>query len=56
MAFFEPGSFILYQQASLQEPAWPALVCPDEMAPKEIHEQRPRVYNTLILIMEKFEL
>jgi hypothetical protein len=54
MALFEPGRFILYQQP--QEPAWPALVCPDDMAPKGVHEQRPRVYNTLILLMEKFEL
>ncbi|PSN66711.1 hypothetical protein BS50DRAFT_666692 [Corynespora cassiicola Philippines] len=46
-----PGCFVLYQKDPSTGLPWPAVICPDDFAPKDLRKNRPIRFNTLILIM-----
>ena len=53
MAFFKPGSYVLYANTDEQVPSWPAVVVPDDWATPDI--VRPHGYRTLVLLIKKLE-
>ena len=54
-----PSSLVQYQASGSTLPPWPAVICTDDMAPKEVQRIRPQGYVrvTLVLLLdEKLEL
>jgi len=50
-----PGSLVQYRASGSSLPSWPAVICTDDMAPKEVQRTRPRshCYVTLILLLDE---
>ncbi|KAL1800476.1 hypothetical protein ACET3X_000818 [Alternaria dauci] len=46
-----PGSIVLYRASGSFFPLWPAVICTDDMAPKEVVRARPTGYVTLLLTL-----
>ncbi|KAL6706588.1 hypothetical protein ACN47E_005344 [Coniothyrium glycines] len=46
-----PGSFVGYHATGTKLPAWPAVVCTDDVATEDTLRLRPYGYTTLVLLM-----
>ncbi|KAF1978340.1 hypothetical protein BU23DRAFT_498278 [Bimuria novae-zelandiae CBS 107.79] len=46
-----PGTYVLLRRMGV--PPWPALVCPDDMAPPKVTGKIPMTFNTLLLLITK---
>ncbi|EUC37094.1 hypothetical protein COCCADRAFT_1876 [Bipolaris zeicola 26-R-13] len=51
MEQLEPGSLIQYQGSLSPPPSWPAVVCTDDMAPKDLLRSRPRGVSTILILI-----
>ncbi|KAJ5024857.1 hypothetical protein J3E72DRAFT_388151 [Bipolaris maydis] len=47
----EPGSLIQYQGSTSPSPSWPAIVCIDDMAPKDLLRSRPHGVPTILILI-----
>ena len=48
---FQPsvGDYCLFHKRGTTLPPWPAMICPDDMAPKHVSDARPLGYDYLIM-------
>jgi hypothetical protein len=51
MAHTQPGTYVLYKEAGVDRPLWPAMVYVDDFAPNDVQRRRPPGYVTLLLLM-----
>jgi hypothetical protein len=51
MAQTRPGTYVVYKDPGAGPSPWPGIVYADDFAPRDIQQNRPHGYFTLVLLL-----